>query len=255
MNCKSIQLFILLITLYSVSCDIIIGYKRTNYTIDDIEKFEVKESSPCPDTSSSTTPIYLKDIGGKDYVACEYQYFCHKNEQCLLFNTTSSLTSGFGKNTTNQVHGYYTYNSEKPSEKLIPLSCSEIQLKDGECGTEQCTADSDCYSNKCINNVCMVNNDNPAYICKTTKDGDKLKVKCLLAYQESCKEDSDCGDNSTCGLDNVCIIRPKVNDQSSTTKYILIGVALFIILLIIIIINFIVKNRKKDDGLGNRFHL
>jgi len=41
MNCKSIQLFILLIALYNVSCDVIIGYTRTNYTIEDIEKFEV----------------------------------------------------------------------------------------------------------------------------------------------------------------------------------------------------------------------
>jgi len=254
MNCKSFQIFILLIALYKVSCEVIIGYKRTNLKIEDIEKIEVQESSPCPDTSSSTTPIYIKNNNG-NFVACEYQYFCHKNEQCLLFNTTSSLYTGFGKNSTNQIHGYYTYNTEKPTEKLIPLSCSEIQLNDGECGTEQCTADSDCFSNKCVNNVCMVNPENPAYVCKTTKEDDKLKVKCLLAYQESCKEDSDCGDNSTCGIDNVCIIQPKVNDQSNTTKYILIGVALLVVLIIIVVINFIVKYRKKDNGLGNRFHL
>jgi len=41
MNCKSFQIFILLIALYKVSCEVIIGYKRTNLKIEDIEKIEV----------------------------------------------------------------------------------------------------------------------------------------------------------------------------------------------------------------------
>jgi len=38
---KSIQLFLLLVALYSVAAEVTVGYKRTNVTIDDIEKFEV----------------------------------------------------------------------------------------------------------------------------------------------------------------------------------------------------------------------
>jgi len=213
MNCKGFQLLLLLLTLYNVAGETIVGYKRSNFTIADIEKIAVQTSSPCPDFSSNETPSYLKDKDGKDFVACEYQYFCHKNEPCLLFNTTSSLTSALGKN--DKVHGYYTYNSLTPTEKIIPLSCSEVQLKEGHCSTESCSSNTDCFSNKCVNNVCMVNSDAPAYVCKTTKENNQLKVKCLLAYQETCNNDAECGDNSTCGIDKVCIIKPKVNDENN----------------------------------------
>jgi len=101
----------------------------------------------------------------------------------------------------------------------------------------------------------MVDNNNPAYLCKTMKENDKLMVKCLLSYQEACKTDADCGDGASCGIDSVCVTKQNVKDESKSTKYIIIGIIVLAIIVALIALNFIVKNKKKPDELGNRFHL
>jgi len=46
------------------------------------------------------------------------------------------------------------------------------------CDTNICVSNTDCFSNNCVNGVCMINKNKPAYVCRTEKP-------------ESCKFDDE----------------------------------------------------------------
>ncbi|ORX63833.1 hypothetical protein BCR32DRAFT_287510 [Anaeromyces robustus] len=197
-------------------------FQYTNYTIDEIEQFEVKNTLDCQDFSSYSHIYELQNKQGEIFKACEYQYFCHKNSNCIKVLSPQNISS-YSTSNKNSNFGEYLFNVDDTTEEKILISCSEKRFKKTLCETEICNSDSDCFSNKCVEGTCMINEDDPAYICRTTKENSELKVKCLLAYEEKCQEDSDCGDIATCSKDDkVCIIE-KVQEETNYTKYIFIS--------------------------------
>ncbi|ORX78222.1 hypothetical protein BCR32DRAFT_301910 [Anaeromyces robustus] len=235
-NNKSIHLLlILLITLYKISTvnskKINVSYKPTNYTIQDIENFKVETKFPCPENSSDENLIDIKKKDGSIVNGCEYHYYCQKKGNCILLNTNKSLYE-ISEANDNNIFGFYINNLLNINEILLPISCNEKRIEKGKCMTETCIDNSNCFSNKCINNICITNENNPTYICRTMEENSKLKVKCLLAYQEKCKNDDECGDGGICKNDNVCLIVSS-ESISKTKRFINIGIILSISFVIV----------------------
>ncbi|OUM59910.1 hypothetical protein PIROE2DRAFT_14433 [Piromyces sp. E2] len=144
------------------------------------------------------------------FSACEYHYFCHEDEPCL------------------KVHSYNSINNPSPfasdnnyGEYLMDIKNNTKKIR-----------------------ICMINPNHPAYVCRTTKENSELKVKCLLAYEEKCKNDSECGDKTSC-VNNICIDKVEP-EENNFTKYFIIGFAIIFIIIIAIPLYFIIKNNIKD---------
>jgi len=148
-------------------------------------------------------------------------------------------------NNGNQCRNKEDKNSLCNVNKLILVSCSEKQREKELCMTDICKRNRDCFSNNCVDGVCMVNDDNPAYICRTVVRKTLPEINCLLAYEEKCTKDSECGDNTHCGKENICI-----NTSSKITgykKYIINGIITVLIILFGVGIYLVIKYHNKIE--------
>ncbi|ORX78485.1 hypothetical protein BCR32DRAFT_270053 [Anaeromyces robustus] len=216
-------------------------YLETNYTITDVENIKVKTNYVCPDDSSSESPSYLTTKTGEEFTVCKYNYYCHKNSYCIKSLSQYSLAKDY----INNFYGSYIINKENPTKKMIILSCNKKTFKNKICTTDSCDSNSDCFSDNCVDGVCMINPDDPVYVCGTTKENSQFKVKCLLNYQENCKSDEECGDNTFCRLGNICLDKRTTIDHD-LKKYLIPVVILIIISLIIFVLYQIEKNNIKE---------
>ncbi|OUM56714.1 hypothetical protein PIROE2DRAFT_21589 [Piromyces sp. E2] len=235
---KIITLLFLLITVlevfgYDTS---FFGVVPTNYTIKDIENIKPENSYPCPKESSYDVSLEITTKKGEKFLTCDYQYLCSKeNEKCILFNAPMGLDEYYSPGYDNNVYGK-AYEIYKSYEHLILVGCSKERYKQKKCNTDTCNSDKDCFSNSCVNGVCMANKNNPIYLCRPVKENSEVKVKCLSSFEENCKNDSDCTSNASCTKDNVCVIeRIEENNSQNYTTIIIIGIIAAIVVILILI--------------------
>jgi len=98
----------------------------------------------------------------------------------------------------------------------------------------------------------MINKNKPAYVCRTEKPNEEKKkysVKCLLAYEESCKFDDECTDDSKCTLDDICVI-PDPKDPEEIHRYFMLFIIAILLLIgiafILMAIYYINKYKAKN---------
>lgn len=158
--------------------------------------------------------------------------FTLSNQQCPIFKCSSSSLSNNqcisynpSENTylislcpSNQLCDYFT----NPSKTEIFCSDREKKLL---VDTEQCTSNSDCYSNNCQSGKCKGKEKNDS--CGLTEEcaiGFYCKgSKCIAQEEEgnTCNEDSDCINNCGCSPDKKCIKYFSLDIGESTNNYLL----------------------------------
>jgi len=84
-------------------------------------------------------------------------------------------------------------------------SCSKPGYESGICSTTPCQNNRECFSNNCVNGICMVNDDNPIYHCENYFDNnvEKRIVKCSLFREGRCNNDKECELGERC-YQNIC---------------------------------------------------
>jgi hypothetical protein len=132
-----------------------------------IDLSQYKDKDKCPEYSTG----YVNDI------ACSFRFFClddecqsYKNEQYLEF-----------------------VNKNGQKQKYIAGICNE---HDKNCSTEKCMADSDCISNKCLNNICVEGGNSVFTECTDKHKGafqpTKTEMVCGKLQGEKCSKDEEC---------------------------------------------------------------
>eukprot|EP00833_Pecoramyces_ruminatium_P017901 jgi/Orpsp1_1/1191933/evm.model.d7180000089482.1 len=172
-----------------VSFSLYLLYNSINFRSDGITN-----TLSCPENSSFNIYVNFETRTGEKYDVCDYQYYCHKNENCIKLNSSTGLNDPLR-------YGEFVTNLDNKDEKIIQASCNEKSIKEGSCSTDKCTVDADCFSNKCKDNICVTDDDNPSYICRTMKENSEFKVKCLLNYEKKCNNDLECANEGFCRSD------------------------------------------------------
>jgi len=96
----------------------------------------------------------------------------------------------------------YTYNDLKLNEYLKGI-CHSYDNKNKICRVAisfTCTSDLQCLTNKCFNNICIFNEENPIDFCADIYSyflfyGAHTYMHCGKAIGEMCKTDEECGSN------------------------------------------------------------
>jgi len=114
-------------------------------------------SYPCPKKSSLFNMVLdFETREGEKFKTCDYQYLCNqKSDKCILFNAPMGL--GFYEyiNGYTQGKAYDIYGNKK--DKIILVGCSTKRFKNDLCETDTCKDNKDCFSDNCVNGVCMTN--------------------------------------------------------------------------------------------------
>ncbi|ORX77136.1 hypothetical protein BCR32DRAFT_295811 [Anaeromyces robustus] len=211
------------------------GVFHTNYTIKDIENFKVNNSYPCPNESSFNIADNFISREGEEFTTCDYQYLCNKkNEKCILFNSPSRLAE-YSSQYENIVKGNAYNDLDEENKEIILVSCSKERFKRNKCSTDTCTKNEDCFSDNCVNGVCMTNKENPIYLCGPVKENSEIKVKCLLSFEEKCNENKDCADNANCTKDKLCVIEKEPESYPEKSSIFIVIFAILIILALIFV--------------------
>ncbi|OUM65067.1 hypothetical protein PIROE2DRAFT_7955 [Piromyces sp. E2] len=179
----------------------------------------------CQDYSSTRFPKNFENEGEEKFVACDYNYFCHKNGNCLIFHRRNILD-------ITDLDYVYGHNYESENNNLIILSCDESSLKNKSCNTEKCVGPNNCFSNNCVDGICITNKEDPIYNCGTVKENSEFKVKCKLNYEEKCKDDTDCTIDAKCNKDHICQVKSR--GYKNTINYFIVSI--FAISTVILII-------------------
>ncbi|ORY27140.1 hypothetical protein LY90DRAFT_513526 [Neocallimastix californiae] len=167
----------------------------------------------------------FKTREGEEFTSCDYQYICNKkNDYCIQMFDPSGV-SAYTASSINNVYGYYYNNTFFPNAR-------------------------DCFSNNCVNGVCITNKENPVYICRPVKENSEIKVKCLLVLEEKCNENKDCADNASCTKENVCVIEyepEEYSEKQSTLPYFIVG-GIIIFAVIILLLIFLDKHKNNNKN-------
>jgi len=232
-----IFIYIILIILISNTSYCITMTKKEVLDID-IKKY--KKESDCPKYSDGY------DEKNKH---CTFRFFC-RDDYC-----STPDENGIVK----------LFNKEYQLENLNSFSCSSQFNSTPTCIDDRaaCTKDSDCFTNNCSNNVCIIKSGSPTTECIDEYYYShllyiyKAKMHCGLGQYEICKKDKDCA-SKTCVLSNdnqvkTCFPYNSRKDISKKRLYdILMKVVIFIgCIFVATIINWFkskIKSKKSNNG-------
>ncbi|ORX61030.1 hypothetical protein BCR36DRAFT_341194 [Piromyces finnis] len=117
--------------------------------------------------------------------------------------------------------------------------CDQNNPEINECYQKvPCKSDNHCLSNKCLNSVCIVNDNSPVIKCMDNYRYDYFsfkgrgKIYCGLSDGEYCKENRECASNEC--IKNSCVTKFHDYSHDSIIKYIVLAIALLIIVIILI---------------------
>jgi len=191
-----------------------------------LSKYEV-DSDKCPDYS----------LGKQNNLNCSFRFICLDDDCQSIKPGTSYLEFKDKQGVTKKYISEYCYPSQL-----------KLASHQGGCSTEKCTADTDCISNKCVNGTCMVNNNSPFTECTdVTKpsllNSFRTKMVCGKLEHEECSKDDECAGkcyheamyDEEGQKDNTkrCYVhRLKYNFYERISKWVLIGVGIFLIICI-----------------------
>jgi len=164
---------------------------------------------------------------------CYYTFFCY-GKNCTVSNENLKFENI--KDNSNKV--------EKKNNEIIGEACTLESSKNGKRFTRLCNTDSDCFSNSCVNNVCIIKDNLSLTQCSNELTNNK--IACCKAASEKCENNDECY-YKYCKEDKTCndLYRPDTSKETVSIlgKYIII--ALVIIVIIIILIVFLVKRSRK----------
>ncbi|ORX37493.1 hypothetical protein BCR36DRAFT_588386, partial [Piromyces finnis] len=207
------------------------SYQYTNFTLNDIREMKTipcKEDSECPDYSRGCELFTLYN-GQNDveYKLCDMTFICHKNETCLsLYNASVYYINvrgiEYGISFVN--NNTLEHKEIENKDKIILHSCNDEMYKHNLCDTETCLMTENCYSGQCIHQTCMINSENPSYMCRIDwlKDEEKPAMLCKMANGETIRFD-------------VCASPLVAEGRGKRDYFFIIGVAITIIIILVII--------------------
>ncbi|ORX41832.1 hypothetical protein BCR36DRAFT_587695 [Piromyces finnis] len=122
-------------------------------------------------------------------------YYC-KNDTCVSYDDY-----------------YHVYFVDIPDEnnnfkRYIVDTCTVDDIKNGRCYHEECTSDSQCLSNKCIDKHCAFNEETPIDHCEYIDS----YMHCGKPHDDTCKTNDECS-SKICNKYGICDIQKKGSDS------------------------------------------
>ncbi|ORX78048.1 hypothetical protein BCR32DRAFT_247470 [Anaeromyces robustus] len=119
------------------------------------------------------------------------------------------------------------------------------------CVSVQCEYDSQCLSNKCMNNHCIFNDNNPIEHCDSIYSYNQFLdrrtsyIHCGKPYLDSCENNDECS-SKKCAENKICLMQlDGPSDSEGLIMKVYVGSAMFVII-IITIICLVVKCRYEE---------
>jgi hypothetical protein len=155
-----------LLYVYIINCEVL--------TIEDVLGLAIpicKRDKDCPSNSR-----------GCIYENCFFKFYCRNNE-CI----SSTNTTYFYSNSN------LSYKKKKNRSKgIIYDVCSEGAIRIKKCSTPKCNTNEDCFSNNCLNHICMTNDALPIIKCNNNFINGTIAMKCSKNVYEKCETDNEC---------------------------------------------------------------
>jgi len=190
LNSKIYLIIFILFNIYTINCQVLNKESVLSIGIE-----HCKLNKDCP-----------KDSKGCVYNYCFYKYYC-LNEECMSITNTT-----------------FFYNSEKKKGVIVD-SCTQEAINSKKCSTPVCNADTDCFSNLCVNNVCMTNEEFTITKCSNIYNNGIPEMKCKKNSFEKCETDDECFSNY-CTKEKFCS-----NQENNSKKF--RNVALFLLIAVV----------------------
>eukprot|EP00833_Pecoramyces_ruminatium_P014520 jgi/Orpsp1_1/1188552/evm.model.d7180000065679.1 len=155
-------------------------------------------------------------------------YYC-KNDVCVLvdYEYKKPFIEIPDENGNVTLYNTYTctYDKAKSGNCISTIYIGDLSL------SVECTADSQCLSNKCIDNYCVFNDETPIVHCDDIYTGKRNSyMHCGKPYHEPCKTDDECS-SKKCSTDGTCSMQ-----REGPSESINIDSIIFVFLTLIIII-------------------
>ncbi|OUM65040.1 hypothetical protein PIROE2DRAFT_60273 [Piromyces sp. E2] len=202
MNNIDWYLFIWILSLYHKVYGSTTKFLNTNYSLDTVKNAEIVKcsgDSACPHYSAGCHVMDM-DIHSNTYGSgyCNLAFICRPDKNCVVELKEDLL---FSDNTHNYLSTQtYTLKEgfSKIEDDLFVSSCSVDDINQYSVSTESnsCNTDTNCYSGKCQNGICISDSNNPTYHCyldypDTTK---APIIKCDVIDQLKC-DNNRCSSN------------------------------------------------------------
>ncbi|KAG4083225.1 hypothetical protein H8356DRAFT_1750214 [Neocallimastix lanati (nom. inval.)] len=227
-------------------------FYNSNLTMEDVKKLKVIKPH------NESCYLGIKNdivIDNEKFSYCVYNSMCPKKGNCVFMDFSSPLDYFYMimnrpttlytqpicrfKDTVPPPTEDYRKRANATYECKNFGACSKPGYEIGYCSTTPCHHNRECFSNNCVNSICMVNVDNPIYNCRTYDDDNgESKVKCFLHREERCFSDEECDVGEKC-YGNICgnINYPeKINSNNSSDKSFLVFILLNLIIFVILCI-------------------
>ncbi|ORX78030.1 hypothetical protein BCR32DRAFT_270279 [Anaeromyces robustus] len=181
-------------------------------------------------------------------------YYC-KNNICVQTND-NSYARHFIEFPDNNEHIKLYIATTYPYEYIkegdyINRHCSTRYEGIECCISIQCEYDSQCLSNKCMNNHCIFNDNNPIEHCDSIYSYNKFLdrrtsyIHCGKPYRDSCENNEECS-SKKCAENKTCLMQlDGPSDSEGFDMKVYVGSAMFVII-IITIICLVVKCRYEE---------
>ncbi|OUM70203.1 hypothetical protein PIROE2DRAFT_1606 [Piromyces sp. E2] len=188
----------------------------------------------------------------KEVLKLDYgQYYC-KGDVCVSTRNRDDLDT------------IIFPNADGKNVTYITETCSTIDIDLNLCFSKNCTADSQCLSNKCTKGHCTFNKDNPITHCQFVRtvhddpyfgDPKGYKMQCGLPEGDTCNSNEDCSSyncvsdkqnkNKLCGEPDDSGCTSLCANSLFTTLIVSYSIIAIILGVIIYICCCCVKRRKK----------
>lgn len=231
--CYKFQMLIILILLY---IQLSYCYNRT-ITIDSIDKPE-----------ECVLNYYYNNVISKSEVLINNsfkssQYYCNKDNDFCVFGYKYNMKPYINFRVKNG--NYKTYISKTCAYTYNLTNCygDEYKIFDSDesiyCSFK-CTKDSDCLYNKCINNVCVYNEESSIIHCEEIynikhKYFEDIHTHCGKPHFENCTTDEECS-SETC-ISYCSINNNQPSPPGDNTIYKILATLIFLIIISIFIIS------------------
>jgi len=159
-NSKLYILIYILFNIYTINCQVLSKEKVLSLGIE-----RCKLNKDCP-----------KDSRGCLNNFCYYKYYC-LNEECMSSTNTT-----------------FFYTKEKKKGVIVD-SCTQEAIDSKKFSTPVCNEDTDCFSNFCVNHICMTNEEFTIIRCSNDYNNGTPEMKCKKNSFEKCETDNECFSN------------------------------------------------------------
>jgi len=228
-------------------------YGDTEFTISYLtNKYKVEilydNSTSCPEYSSGPRDIYrishknnVINANNSVITICDVSFACH-NDRCIYYK--SPYTTYYIKNNTQ--HSIVFSKEDNKNEKLIIHSCLR---KDEYCNANpsdaKCKKNSDCFSNICKDERCVIDSANPMKLCRVRyNEEEDFSIGCALDINEYCRDNQSCDSEYCSSYTRMCFNSNLAYHFSPANQYLFIFMG-FIMLIMLTLVLYLYYIRDK----------